>query len=86
MTIRRRGRAAVTVSRRFCRIFMPNGRWLCHDPKLIPRPVPLTKESGSPDDNVAIVVGSSSSALHRVAGSVAVSLARHSPVPVVIVP
>jgi nucleotide-binding universal stress UspA family protein len=35
---------------------------------------------------VAIVVGSSSHATHRVIGSVAVSLARHSPVPVVIVP
>lgn len=39
-----------------------------------------------PDDVVAIVVGSSSSAMHRVVGSAAVSLARHSPVPVVIVP
>ncbi len=37
-------------------------------------------------DNVAIVVGSSSHAMHRVVGSVAVSLARHSPVPLVIVP
>jgi len=36
--------------------------------------------------SVAIVVGSSSHALHRVVGSVAVSLARHSPVPLVIVP
>jgi nucleotide-binding universal stress UspA family protein len=35
---------------------------------------------------VAIVVGSSSHAAHRVVGSVAVSLARHSPVPLVIVP
>jgi nucleotide-binding universal stress UspA family protein len=39
-----------------------------------------------PGDNVAIVVGSSSQARHRVVGSVAVSLARHSPVPLVIVP
>jgi len=39
-----------------------------------------------PDEWVAIVVGSSSSAMHRVVGSVAVSLARHSPVPVIIVP
>ena len=39
-----------------------------------------------PDDNVAIVVGSSSQAMHRVVGSVAVSLARHAPVPLVIVP
>ena len=38
------------------------------------------------DQTVAIVVGSSSHATHRVVGSVAVSLARHSPVPLVIVP
>jgi nucleotide-binding universal stress UspA family protein len=37
-------------------------------------------------ETVAIVVGSSSHAAHRVVGSVAVSLARHSPVPLVIVP
>ena len=39
-----------------------------------------------PGDTVAIVVGSSSHATHRVIGSAAVSLARHSPVPLVIVP
>ena len=39
-----------------------------------------------PDDNVAIVVGSSSHAVHRMVGSVAVGLARRSPVPVVVVP
>jgi nucleotide-binding universal stress UspA family protein len=39
-----------------------------------------------PGDNVAIVVGSSSQARHRLVGSVAVSLARHAPVPLVIVP
>jgi nucleotide-binding universal stress UspA family protein len=39
-----------------------------------------------PGSIVAIVVGSSSHATHRVLGSVAVSLARHSPVPLVIVP
>jgi nucleotide-binding universal stress UspA family protein len=39
-----------------------------------------------PDDVVVIVVGSSSSAMHRMVGSVAVNLARHSPVPVMIVP
>lgn len=39
-----------------------------------------------PGDNVAIVVGSSSQAMHRIIGSVAVSLARHAPVPLVIVP
>jgi nucleotide-binding universal stress UspA family protein len=39
-----------------------------------------------PGDNVAIVVGSSSHAMHRMVGSVAVSLARRAPVPVVIVP
>jgi nucleotide-binding universal stress UspA family protein len=39
-----------------------------------------------PDDTVALVVGVSSHAMHRVIGSVAVSLSRHSPVPLVIVP
>jgi nucleotide-binding universal stress UspA family protein len=39
-----------------------------------------------PGDPVVIVVGSSSNAMHRVIGSVAVSLSRHSPVPLVIVP
>jgi nucleotide-binding universal stress UspA family protein len=38
------------------------------------------------DQLVLIVVGSSSHAAHRVVGSVAVSLARHSPVPLIIVP
>ena len=39
-----------------------------------------------PGDTVAIVVGSSSHAMHRVVGSVAVSLTRRSPVPLVVVP
>lgn len=39
-----------------------------------------------PDDSVVIVVGSSSQAAHRVVGSVAVRLARHAQVPLVIVP
>jgi nucleotide-binding universal stress UspA family protein len=39
-----------------------------------------------PDDTVVIVVGSSSHAMHRMVGSVAVSLARRSPVPLVVVP
>ena len=39
-----------------------------------------------PGETVAIVVGSSSHATHRVVGSVAVGLARHSPVPLIIVP
>jgi nucleotide-binding universal stress UspA family protein len=39
-----------------------------------------------PGDTVAIAVGSSSHAMHRVVGSVAVSLARRSAVPLVIVP
>jgi nucleotide-binding universal stress UspA family protein len=42
--------------------------------------------AGHPDATVVIVVGSSSQVAHRVVGSVAVSLARHSPVPLVIVP
>jgi nucleotide-binding universal stress UspA family protein len=37
-------------------------------------------------DTVVIVVGSSSHAMHRAVGSVAVSLARRSPVPLVVVP
>jgi len=39
-----------------------------------------------PDATVVIVVGSSSQAAHRVVGSAAVGLARHSPVPLVVVP
>ena len=39
-----------------------------------------------PGDSVVIVAGSSSHAMHRVVGSVAVSLARRSPVPLVVVP
>jgi nucleotide-binding universal stress UspA family protein len=39
-----------------------------------------------PHDVVVMVVGSSSSPMHRMVGSVAVNLARHSPVPVTIVP
>jgi nucleotide-binding universal stress UspA family protein len=40
----------------------------------------------APEATVVIVVGSSSHAAHRVVGSVAVGLARHSPVPLIIVP
>lgn len=39
-----------------------------------------------PDATVVIMVGSSSHVAHRVVGSVAVGLARHSPVPLIIVP
>jgi nucleotide-binding universal stress UspA family protein len=39
-----------------------------------------------PGQTVVIVVGSSSRVTHRVVGSVTVSLARHSPVPIIIVP
>jgi nucleotide-binding universal stress UspA family protein len=39
-----------------------------------------------PDDTAAIVVGSSTQAMHRVVGSVAVTLARRANVPVVVVP
>ena len=39
-----------------------------------------------PGDTVAIAVGSSSHAMHRVVGSAAVSLARRSPVPLAVVP
>jgi nucleotide-binding universal stress UspA family protein len=41
---------------------------------------------GHPTATVVIVVGSSSEITHRVVGSVAVSLARHSPVPLIVVP
>src|SRR5487761_1300626 len=43
-------------------------------------------QAGHPGDSVIIVVGSSSQAMHRVIGSVPVSLARHSPVPLMVVP
>jgi len=39
-----------------------------------------------PGDTVGVVIGSSSSAMHRMVGSVPVNLARHSPVPLIIVP
>lgn len=39
-----------------------------------------------PKATVVIVVGSSSQVAHRVVGSAAVSLARHSPVPLIVVP
>jgi nucleotide-binding universal stress UspA family protein len=46
------------------------------------------KDAGAahPGATVVIVVGSSSLATHRVVGSVAVSLARRSPVPLIVVP
>ena len=43
-------------------------------------------QTARPDDVVIILVGSSSSAMHRIVGSIAVSLAHHSPVPVTVVP
>jgi nucleotide-binding universal stress UspA family protein len=45
-----------------------------------------TVPDATPEDTVVIVVGSSSQAVHRMVGSAAVSLARHAPVPLVIVP
>ena len=59
-----------------------------------PRPGPTQRPdrfgdpgtAGGPAEVVVIEVGSSSSAMHRMVGSVAVNLARHSPVPVIIVP
>lgn len=39
-----------------------------------------------PSATVAIVVGSSSSAVHRMVGSAPIALARHSPVPLLVVP
>src|SRR6202030_391 len=43
-------------------------------------------QAARPDDVVVILVGSSSSAMHRMVGSVAGQLAPHAPVPVTIVP
>jgi nucleotide-binding universal stress UspA family protein len=43
-------------------------------------------QDARPDDVVVILVGSSSSLMHRMVGSVAVNLARHSPVPIIFVP
>jgi len=43
-------------------------------------------EAAHPQATLCIVVGSSSHVAHRVVGSVAVGLARHSPVPLVVVP
>jgi nucleotide-binding universal stress UspA family protein len=42
--------------------------------------------AANPDGIVTIVVGSSSQAFHRMVGSAAVALVRHSPVPVIVVP
>jgi nucleotide-binding universal stress UspA family protein len=42
--------------------------------------------AAEPRATVALVVGSSSAAAHRLVGSVAVGLARHSPFPLVVVP
>jgi nucleotide-binding universal stress UspA family protein len=48
----------------------------------------VAKDIGAahPDATVVIVVGSSSLVAHRVVGSVAVGLARHAPVPLIVVP
>jgi len=43
-------------------------------------------QAAQPDDVAVILIGSSSSAMHRVVGSVAVTLAHHSPVPITVVP
>jgi nucleotide-binding universal stress UspA family protein len=50
--------------------------------------IAAAKQTGDahPDATPAIVVGSSSHVAHRMVGSVAVGLARHAPVPLVIVP
>ena len=50
--------------------------------------IAAAKDLGAADPHATavIVVGSSSHVAHRVVGSVAVGLARHSPVPLVVVP
>ena len=47
---------------------------------------PAKSAPPTPHATLVIVVGSSSQVTHRVVGSAAVSLARHSPVPLVVVP
>jgi nucleotide-binding universal stress UspA family protein len=42
--------------------------------------------AADPEATIVVVVGSSTLVTHRVVGSVTVSLARHSPVPLVVVP
>lgn len=42
--------------------------------------------AAQPGSTVVIMVGSSSQVAHRMVGSVAVNLARHSPVPLIVVP
>ncbi len=54
--------------------------------ELIAMATAISDADAGDGSTVAIVVGSSSHATHRVVGSVAVSLARHSPVPLIIVP
>jgi nucleotide-binding universal stress UspA family protein len=54
--------------------------------ELIAAAADIRGADAGPGDNVVIVVGSSSHAMHRVVGSVAVSLVRRSPVPLVVVP
>ena len=55
---------------------------------ITPELIAAAKDAGdaNPGATAAIVVGSSSHLTHRVVGSVAVGLARHSPVPLLIVP
>ena len=55
---------------------------------ITPELIAAAKDAGDahPGATAAIVVGSSSHLTHRVVGSVAVGLARHSPVPLLIVP
>jgi len=55
---------------------------------ITPELIAAAKNAGdaNPGATAAIVVGSSSHLTHRVVGSVAVGLARHSPVPLLIVP
>jgi len=43
-------------------------------------------QTARPDDVLVILIGSSASLMHRMVGSVAITLAHHSPVPVTVVP
>ena len=61
-------------------------RW--HQGQIAPELIAAAEsvQATDPDDVVFIMVGSSSTAMHRLVGSIAVHLARHSPVPVTVVP
>jgi nucleotide-binding universal stress UspA family protein len=65
--------------------FVPDAVGISRSPRRAAA-VAESAQAAEPDHVVVIEVGSSSSAMHRMVGLVAVNLARHSPAPVTIVP